>query len=107
MQKRYQVTMPLWMADYFEEISTYYNQHFSDMIRLFLCSGIIKSIEVQFPEYKLSYYAEGEVKTIEDFGRADKLNKERIQEMVLFETQRAIEYRRERKPLRAEENKNA
>ena len=107
MQKRYQVTMPLWMADYFEEIGTCYNQHFSDIIRLFLCSGIIKSIEAQFPEYKLPYYEEGEAETIEDFARADKLNKERIQEMVLFETQRAIEYRRERKPLKAKENKNA
>jgi hypothetical protein len=107
MQKRYQVTMPLWMADYFDDISTYYNQHFSDIIRLFLCSGIIKSVEVQFPEYVSPYQAEGEVKTIEDFSRADKTNKERIQERVLFETQRAIEYRRERKPLKAKGSKNA
>jgi len=95
------------MADYFDDISTYYNQHFSDIIRLFLCSGIIKSVEVHFPEYQSPYQAEGEAKTIVDFNRADKTNKERIQERILFETQRAIEYRRERKPLKAKENKNA
>jgi len=99
--------MPLWMADYFKDISTHYNQHFSDIMRLFLCSGIIKSVEVQFPEYKSLYHAEGEAKTIEDFSRADKTNKERIQERVLFETRRAIEYRRERKPLKAKGNNNA
>ena len=107
MQKRYQVTMPLWMADYFEDISTYYNQQFSDIIRLFLCTGIIKTIEVQFPEYKVPYYEKGELQIIEEFGRADKTNKERITERMLFETQMAIEYRRERKPLKVKESKNA
>lgn len=107
MQKRYQVTMPLWMADYFEDISLYYNQNFSDIIRLFLCSGIIKSVEVHFPEYKSPYHAEGETKTIEDFSHADKTNKERMTERILFETRGAIEYRRERKPLKAKRNKNA
>lgn len=107
MQKRFQVTMPLWMADYFEDICMYYNQNFSDIIRLFLCWGIIKSIEGQFPEYKLHYYEKGELQIIKEFTRVDKTNKERITEKILFEAQSAIEYRREHKPLKTKESKNA
>ena len=52
MLKRYQVLLPDWMGDNIKYYIDIYGLSFSEGIRAELCSAIIATVQLQFPEYK-------------------------------------------------------
>ena len=96
MLKRYQVLLPDWMEEDIQHYIDKYGLSFSEGIRPELCSAIIATVQLQFPEYKPDTTIEeiiGKLKKMEN----RKIEKEEINRLlskVYFEARKASEYRR-------------
>lgn len=95
MLKRYQVLLPDWMEDNIKYYIDKYGLSFSEGIRAELCSAIIATVQLQFPEYKPDTTLE---EIIGKLGKMQnrKIKKEEIKQIlsnVYFEARKASEYR--------------
>jgi len=96
MLKRYQVLLPDWMEDNIQYYVNKYGLSFSEGIRAELCSAIIATVQIQFPEYKPDTTLEGIIDKLKKMQNR-KINKEEINKIlskVYFEARKASDYRR-------------
>ncbi len=95
MLKRYQVLLPDWMEDNIKYYIDLYGLSFSEGIRAELCSAIIATVQLQFPEYKPDTTLEDIIDKLKRI-RNSKIKKEEIKQIlskVYFEARKASEYR--------------
>jgi hypothetical protein len=95
MLKRYQVLLPDWMEDNIKYYIDLYGLSFSEGIRAELCSAIIATVQLQFPEYKPDTTLEEIIDKLKKM-RTRKIEKEEIKQIlskVYFEARKASEYR--------------
>ena len=95
MLKRYQVLLPDWMEDNINYYIDKYGLSFSEGIRAELCSAIIATVHLQFPEYKPDTTLEEIIDKLKKI-RNRKMKKEEIKQIlskVYFEARKASEYR--------------
>lgn len=95
MLKRYQVLLPDWMGDNIKYYIDMYGLSFSEGIRAELCSAIIATVQLQFPEYKPDITLEEIIDKLKKM-RNRKIKKEEINKIlskVYFEARKASEYR--------------
>lgn len=96
MLKRYQVLLPDWMEDNIQYYVNKYGLSFSEGIRAELCSAIIATVQIQFPEYKPDITLEGIIDKLNKM-QNKKINKEEINQIlskVYFEARKASDYRK-------------
>ncbi len=96
MLKRYQVLLPDWMEDNIQYYVSKYDLSFSEGIRAELCSAIIATVQIQFPEYKPNITLEGIIDRLKKM-QGRKTNKEEINQIlskVYFEARKASDYRK-------------
>jgi hypothetical protein len=96
MLKRYQVLLPDWMEDNIQYYVKRYGISFSEGIRAELCSAIIATVQIQFPEYKPDISLEGIIDKLNNM-QNKKINKEEINKMlskVYHEARKASDYRK-------------
>jgi hypothetical protein len=104
MQKRYQVTVPLWMADYFDMVRELHpHLAMANIARLQISFGIIRTTEIAHPEYK-SRFHQNERNLFKSFVTGEKGYQERILEIIDFEAQKAIRYRQDKGSLPRRKN---
>jgi len=102
MLKRYQVLLPDWMEDNIKYYIDKYGLSFSEGIRAELCSAIIATVQLQFPEYKPDITLE-EIIDKQKKMRNRKIKKEEIKQIlskVYFEARKATEYRQSKEKER-------
>jgi len=51
--KRYNVLLCGWMEEYIKLVAEKYDLNFSSVIRIHMCSGILRNISILYPEYKI------------------------------------------------------
>ena len=96
MLKRYQVLLPDWLEDNIQYYVKKYGLSFSEGIRAELCSAIIATVQIQFPEYKPNITLEGIIDKLKKMQNR-KINKEEINKIlskVYFEARKASDYRK-------------
>ncbi len=95
MLKRYQVLLPDWMEDNIKYYIDKYGLSFSEGVRAELCSAIIATVQLQFPEYKPGITLEEIIDRLKEM-RNRKIKKEEIKQIlskIYFEARKASEYR--------------
>ena len=102
MLKRYQVLLPDWMGDNIKYYVNKYGLSFSEGIRAELCSAIIATVQLQFPEYKPDTTLEEIIDKLKKMQNKD-IKKEEINQIlskVYFEARKASEYRHSKEKSR-------
>jgi len=95
MLKRYQVLLPDWLEDNIQYYIDKYGLSFSEGIRAELCSAILATVQLQFPEYKPGITIEEVIDRIKKMSTR-KVKKEEIKQLlskIYFEARKASEYR--------------
>ena len=95
MLKRYQVLLPDWMEDNIKYYIEKYGLSFSEGIRAELCSAILATVQLQFPEYKPGITIEDVIDKLKKIHKK-KVKKEEIKQLlslVYFEARKASDYR--------------
>lgn len=95
MLKRYQVLLPDWMEDNIKYYIDKYGLSFSEGIRAELCSAIIATVQLQFPEYKPGITLEEIIDRLKKMQNRE-IKKEEIKQIlskIYFEARKASEYR--------------
>jgi hypothetical protein len=94
--KRYQVLFNDWMEDYLQHVGEKYDLNMSSTIRVFVCLGIIRSVEMLFPEYKPDLDSKETLQFMRKFQKVPFLPDEEgysLMSKMLFEARKAAEYR--------------
>jgi hypothetical protein len=93
--KRYQVLLSDWMEDYIKFVAERYDLNASSVIRLNLCSGILRNISILCPEYKMDLDDKEFVELIKKASKNELMEEEghRMMSKILFEARKAVEYR--------------
>jgi len=83
------------MEDYIKFIAERYDLNTSSVIRLHICSGILRNISILYPEYKMDLDNKEFVELIKKASKNDLVEEEghRMISKILFETRKAVEYR--------------
>jgi len=95
MLKRYQVLLPDWLEDNIKYYIEKYGLSFSEGIRAELCSAILATVQLQFPEYKPGITIEEVISKLKKMNTG-KVKKEEIKQLlskIYFEARKASEYR--------------
>lgn len=95
MLKRYQVLLPDWLEDNIKYYIEKYGLSFSEGIRAELCSAILATVQLQFPEYKPGITIEEVISKLKKMN-TKKVKKEEIKQLlskIYFEARKASEYR--------------
>ena len=95
MLKRYQVLLPDWLEDNIKYYIEKYGLSFSEGIRAELCSAILATIQLQFPEYKPDITIEEIIDRLKKMHNR-KVKKEEIKQLlskIYFEARKASDYR--------------
>ncbi|MFC2166087.1 hypothetical protein ACFLT2_13960 [Acidobacteriota bacterium] len=50
--KRYQVNLPLWLADYLETLAPAYGMSISEFLRFYVTAGVVMTIQQLHPEFE-------------------------------------------------------
>ena len=94
--KRYQVLFNDWMEEYVEYIAEKYDLNMSSTIRVFVCLGIIRSVQMLYPEYKTDLDSKETLQFMRKFQKIPFLPEENgysLMSKMLFEARKAAEYR--------------
>ncbi len=102
MNKRIQVVVPYWLDDYINFLIEKYDLNTSELIRIYLCVGIITLTESLYPDFKSDvnfsdFRREFQSRPMEDVER-ERLFK--AMSKIYFEAIKAAEFR-----LAAEQNR--
>lgn len=97
--KRYQVNLPLWLADYLENLAPAYDMSISEFLRFYITAGVVNAIYRFHPEFEQKFDLERFADYKETLLKASKEEKTRWFENFFFEAQRAIKYRQDKDPL--------
>ena len=95
MYKRLQVSLPIWMSDFFDSVVEKYYVKNPDLVRLILCVGIIKAVEARYPEFRSVFADRDTDYFIQHFERGSKKERARLFEEHNYEAQRAIRFLQE------------
>ncbi len=95
MNKRIQVVVPHWIDDYINFLIEKYDFNISELIRIYLCVGIITVTESLYPEYKSDvdfseFRSKFQSRPMEDVDR-ERLFK--MMSKIYFEARKAVEFR--------------
>ena len=93
--KRYQVLICDWMEDYIKLVAKKYDLNVSSVIRLHICSGILRNISLLYPEYKIDMDNKIFTELLEKAKKNELLEEEghKMMSKVLFEARKAVEFR--------------
>ena len=94
--KRYQVLFNGWMEDYLKFIAEKYDLNMSSTIRVFVCLGITRSVEMLFPEYKPDLDSKETLQFMRKFQKEPffpEADGYALMSKMLFEARKAAEYR--------------
>ena len=97
--KRYQVNLPLWLADYLEKLAPIYGMSISEFLRFYVTAGVVMTIHQLHPEFEPHLRVEDSVKHKDTLLKANKEERTRWFEDFYFEAQRTVKYRQANDPL--------
>ena len=95
MYKRLQVSLPIWMSDFLDTVVEKYNVKPPDLVRVTLCTGIIKAVEARHPEFRSAFADRDRDYFIQHFERGCEEERARLFEAHNYEAQRAIKFLQE------------
>ena len=95
MYKRLQVSLPIWMSDFLDTVVENYKVKAPDLVRVTLCVGIIKAVEVRYPEFKSVFAERDKDYFFQYFERGNDEERARLFEEHNYEAQRAIKFLQE------------
>ena len=94
MLKRYQILLDDWLAEHLRLIADKNDFSFSEMTRIVLCEGLLRTCPTLHPQYKSKIKAQ-ELSQIAKEGSDSRTSMERRHQLaskVYFEARKAIEY---------------
>jgi hypothetical protein len=97
--KRYQVNLPLWLADYLEKLAPHYEMSTSEFLRFYITIGVVNVIDNICPEFDLKLKLEDAPDHKEKLLNSDNEQRVRWFEEFYFEAQRATKHRKSSDPL--------
>ena len=97
--KRYQVNLPLWLADYLENLAPHYEMSISEFLRFYITIGVVNVIDQLSPEFELKLRMEDAPDHKETLLSSENEQRIRWFEEFFFEAQRAVKHRKESDPL--------
>ena len=88
--KRYQVNLPLWLADYLETLAPKYNMSISEFLRFYITAGVTTTIQQLHPEFEPHLKLEDTIMHKDQLLKASKEELVRWFENFYFEAQRQL-----------------
>jgi len=95
MYTRLQVSLPIWMSDFFNAVVEKYDVKNPDLVRLILCIGIIRAVEARYPEFRSVFADRAQDYFFQNFEEGETKERARLFEEHNYETQRAIKFLQE------------
>ena len=90
--KRLQVSLPIWMSDFFDVIVDAYSVKEPDLVRVILCIGLIRAVEARFPEFRSVFADRDRDYFFQNFEKGSREERARLFEEHNYEAQRAIKF---------------
>lgn len=97
--KRYQVNLPLWLADYLERLAPFYEMSISEFLRFYITVGVVNVIDNICPDFDLQMSLEDATQYKEILLHSNNEGRTRWFEEFYFEAQRAVKHRKADDPL--------
>ena len=97
--KRYQVNLPLWLADYMETLAPAYGMSISEFLRFYITAGVVMTIHQLHPDFEPQLKIEDSMTHKHTLLEASKEDRVRWFENFYFEAQRAVKHRQGSDPL--------
>jgi len=97
--KRYQVNLPLWLADYLETLAPAYGMSISEFLRFYVTAGVVMTIQQLHPEFEPHLKLEDSMRHKDSLLKSNKEERVRWFENFFFEAQRTVKHRQDNDPL--------
>lgn len=95
MPKRYQVTLPLWLSDYLDELTLQSDLNASEIARGLICIGVMTAVMGRWPDFPIAFKDMPPEYFIQNFELADKEARQRFWDRHEFEAQKALNHYKE------------
>ena len=92
MPKRYQISLPLWLADFIDELTQKSDINASEIQRGLMCIGVLTAVMCRWPDFPIAFKDKSPEYFIQNFELSDKGTRQRFWERHDFEAQKALKY---------------